>query len=641
MLREVHRLLGRHLILLFFIIFFAPLPSFSSSPQELFQVGTGAFTEGFYQVAEAQFRAFLRSYPQHSHTQEVRYLLGKALYEQKKFAEAKEIFIELLTTKKAFPAIDAVYFWLGRSYEKLSDRVNAQSILLTVATKYPLSPWYQASLFLLGKISFQEGQYKRSEMYLRKSLQKNQKISLALSKVAKFWLGLSLYEQGRYKETASLLQEVLDSNAEGDLLEEALYWLGETQIKLKKYKDGAVIFQSLLKHFPQSPFLPNAIYRESLCLYMTERKEEALQRLLMLKNNFSHTPLLSHVLLFMGDIYIDLDRFPEAIAILKEFLNRFPHHQMRGQTLSNLAWCYLKKGDLARVKEITYEIVKTLPPEREKALAQYILAELNTYDGNCKEAMPYWFNLLNADPYRPEALFRIALCSFQEEKYKESLVNIDLLQLEYPNFYKMGEALWIQGESFRELGNISEASKAYLRIIKEYKKSAWYPWCLYRLIAIFLDAEDIHEAERYFEILRKRHHLHELYYDAALRIGIKLTERAKYESSLKYLTIAEYSPNKNVVKNAMCWQGEIYFSLDEYQRALYSYQRVIGKNPSSGDEFAALAYVETGDVTYLLDNQKQALEAYKKAMEVSRDEEFIERVKLLLKELKESKQGGT
>jgi TolA-binding protein len=621
------------------MILLIPLPSFGLSPRELLQNGTGALQEGFYQVAEAHFRAFLQAYPQHSLSQEVMYLLGKTLYEQKKFTESKEVFATLLTLQKASQSNDAAYFWLGLSCEQLNELSDAQNNLLTVVTKYPQSLWYHSSLIFLGKISFQQRQYKRAEMYLRKSLQ-DHKISSSLSTFAKFWLGLALYEQRRYKETEELLEQVVDSTVKGGPLEQGLYWLGETHLRLKKYKEGATIFGSFLTQFPQSSLSSFAYYEESLCLYMSERKEEALQGLLILKNSFPHSPLLPYVLSFMGEIYINLNRYQEAIEALKEFLSRFPENQMRDQTLLNLGWCYLKRGDLGRVKDINYEIVKLFSSEREKALAQYILAELNTYDGNCQEAMPYWFNLLNTATYRQEALFKIALCSFQEGKYKESLVNIDLLQLEYPNFYRMDEALWIQGESFRELGNIFEARKAYLGVVKEYKNSSCHTWCLYRLITIFLDEEDIQESERYFQTLRKRHSSHELFYEAALKVGIRKADRAEYKSALDYLAIAAQAPNSYVVKNALSWQGEIYFNLNEYQEALDSYQKVVSENPSYGDEFAAMNYVEIGNIKYLLDDQKKAKEAYTKAIEVSDDENFKTKIKSLLKELKETKGEG-
>ena len=145
----------RHIVLLLLcLVLCAPLPSSGSSPQELLQVGTGAFNDSFYKVAEAQLREFLMAYPQDPNYSQVTYLLAKALYEQQKFAEAKETFITLHTVFPDFPARDAAYFWLGRSCEHLDDITSAQNNLLTVVTQYPRSHWYHFSLFLLGKISF-------------------------------------------------------------------------------------------------------------------------------------------------------------------------------------------------------------------------------------------------------------------------------------------------------------------------------------------------------------------------------------------------------------------------------------------------------------------------------------------------------
>lgn len=616
-----------------------PLPSSGSSPQELLQVGTGAFNDGFFQVAEAQFREFLQTYPQHAHAPKVKYLLGKVLYEQKKFVEAKDVFIQLLTSEEDFKGKDAAYFWVARSCMALNDLSCVKSNLLTIISKYPQDPWYLSSLSLLGKIFFKEGNYKRSEAYLREAL-KNREIAPPLSWHVKFWLGLSLYKQGGYKEAEALFQAVVSSALKEDPLQEAHYWLGETQIKLEKYKMGAETFRSFLKRFPHSPLTPNALYGESWALYKLGRREEGLRVLVALKKGFPHTSLLPKVLFLMGEIHIGLERYQEAVEILKDFLSRFPQNRLRGQSLLNLGWCYLKLGNLTQVKEVAYEIVKLPPGEREKALAQYILAELNTYEEKCQEAMPYWFNLLNTTSYRQDALFKIAMCFFREGKFKESLVNLDLLQLEYPDFSKMDEALWMKGESFRELGKLSEASEAYQRVIKKYKSSPWYPWCVYRIMVILLDKGDLDGGERWFETLYSEFPYHKLSYDAALKLGISKAERVEYKSSLRYLDIAAHSPDKRVVQNALCWQGEIYFNLKEYQKALDRFQRAVADSPPPGDSLAAAAYLEIGNIKHLLGDQEGAKKAYEKAIEVSGDEKFTEKVRKLLKESKGAKEEG-
>lgn len=633
-------LLTTLLLLALCLVLCTPLPSSGSTSQELIQMGTGAFNDGYYQVAEAQFREFLKSYPQDPNYSDVTYLLAKALYEQEKFAEAKETFITLLTVYPGFPARDAAYFWLGQSCEHLDDVTSAQSSLLTIVTQYPTSPWYHVSLFLLGKISFHEGEYRKAELHLRKALQ-DQNISPTLLCNARFWLGLTLYEEQRYKESEDFFEEVVDSDFNEGLLEEALYWLGEAHLKLKKYRMGAAVFRSLLDLFPQSSFTLNALYGESVCQYMMGSKEEALKGLLVLRKGFSHTSLFPYILSLTGQIYIDLDRYQEAIEVFKEFISRFPQDTMRVQILLNMSWAYLNRGDLERAKEITYEISELSYAGRNKELAQYTIAELNTEENNCQKGMPYWFNLLNSAVYRQEALFTIANCSFHERKFKESLVNIDLLQLEFPNFHRMDEAIWIQGESYRALGNISEARTAYKKIIKDHKRSSWYPWSIYQMISFLLDENDIRGAERYFEMLYKKYSYHALSQEIALTIGIRKAEEAKYESSLNYLKIAARSLDRFVAKNALCLQGEIYFNQREYQKAWDAYQQVITEQPNAKDTFTALAYFEIGNINHLLHEDKKAKEAYKKAIEISDDEIFKEQVKSLLKDMKEANQEGT
>jgi TolA-binding protein len=628
----------RHIsFVLLLVILLSPLPSSSSSPQELLQVGTGAFNDKFYRVAESQFREFLQSYPNHPQVPNVMYLLGKAVYEQKKFAEAKDIFTSLLMSNKNIEKRDAVYFWLARSCEDVGDILCAKEGFLTVITKYPQSSWYLSSLYFLGKISFQEGQFKSSEIYLRRAL-KEEKITASLSYLVKFWLGLSLYEQGQYGEAEGILQNVVESNFKNVSHEEALYWLGETQIHLKKFSDGAKTFRNFLNIFPQSLLTPNALFGEGWCLFKYGKQEDSLKSLVALSRGFPHTPLLPKALYLMGEIYIGLDKYKDAIEVLKELISRFPQDRNKGKALLNLGWCYLKVGDLVRIKEIAYEIVKLPPGEREKDVAQYILAELNSYEGKCQEALPYWFNLLNNKSYRQDALFKIAVCSFKEKKFKESLVNLDLLELEYPDFKKKDEALWMKGESFRELGSIPEAEKAYQKIVNEHKKSIWYPWCIYRIITILTDKGDIAGGEKWFETLKSVVPYSNLSYESALKLGILNEAQKNYKSSLRYFDIAVQSSDKKVSQNALIRKGAIYFTLKEYQKALECYQGVIGGKPFQGDSIAAIAYLEIGNIKYLLKDKEAAHEAYKKAMEISGNEEFINKVKSLLKEMQGSKE---
>lgn len=620
------------ILVVLMLVFLPPLPS-RASPEGLLLAGTGAYHDGFYQVAEAQFRSFLQSNPAHPRAPDASYLLGKALYEQGRFAEAKGIFQQLLTSIKGMAGDDSIYFWLSRTCAQLGENVDAEGHLLTIITRFPQSPWYQTSLVLLGKSSFLQGEYKKAEMYLTKSLHDQRDNPITYS--AKFWLGLTLYEEQRYKDAEELFRIIIEEKIPFELLEEALYWLGETLIKRHKYNQGATTFRIFLDRFPRSTYAPYALYAEGLCLFLAEKKQEALRSLLIIRNRYPHASILSPLLLLIGYVQIDLGMYKDAIETLKEHLNRFPHDVRKTRSLLGLAWCYLKLGNLSRVREIAYEIMKLSPlPDREKWLGQYILAVLNTSDNNCPEAVPYWFNLLNAPAYREEALYKIALCSFLEGKYKECLVNLDLIQLEYPNFSKMDECLWIQGESFMAMRNTSEARSAYLKVADDHRRSPWQPWCIYRLIIASLAEGDLQSAERHLEKLCKRHRRDRLCQDAALKVGIKKAQDGDYDSSAKYLQLAIESADTTIWKIASCWQGEIYFSLNEYAKSRAFYQKAIGELTHAGDEIAAMAYAELGNINFLLGDDVAAQESYKKAVDISRDDQFKSKLKSLQKELR-------
>jgi tetratricopeptide (TPR) repeat protein len=147
-------------------------------------------------------------------------------------------------------------------------------------------------------------------------------------------------------------------------------------------------------------------------------------------------------------------------------------------------------------------------------------------------------------------------------------------------------------------------------------------------------------AGRYFDILDKKYPYLTLTQEVALTLGVRNAAEKKYESALNYLNIAARSVDRTVAKNALCLQGEIYFDRKEYQKAWETYHKVITAQPSSKDAFTALAYFEIGNINHLLHDDKKAKEAYRKAIEISDEDIFKERVKSLLQDIKEANREG-
>src|SRR4030042_6274588 len=63
-----------------------------SEDEKLILVGIGAYSDGFYDIAEKEFSNFIRDYPKHEKLFDICYLFGKTLYIKGKLKEAKIIF---------------------------------------------------------------------------------------------------------------------------------------------------------------------------------------------------------------------------------------------------------------------------------------------------------------------------------------------------------------------------------------------------------------------------------------------------------------------------------------------------------------------------------------------------------------------
>src|SRR3989304_716155 len=74
--------------------------------EQLIRVGTGAFKDGFYDIAERQFTNFISHYPKHAKVFDVYYLLARTLVIKGKLKEARTFFLTIINKGKNFENMD-------------------------------------------------------------------------------------------------------------------------------------------------------------------------------------------------------------------------------------------------------------------------------------------------------------------------------------------------------------------------------------------------------------------------------------------------------------------------------------------------------------------------------------------------------
>jgi len=73
-----------------------------SEEEQLILVGTGAFSDGFYDIAEKEFEIFVKAYGNHKRIYDIYYLFGKTLLMKGKYKEARAAFLRIINENKDF-----------------------------------------------------------------------------------------------------------------------------------------------------------------------------------------------------------------------------------------------------------------------------------------------------------------------------------------------------------------------------------------------------------------------------------------------------------------------------------------------------------------------------------------------------------
>ena len=104
---------------------------------ELYAQAYNYLLAGDYELAEQAFRQYSQTYPNASDTPDAQYWLGESLYQQKKYTDAAEVFLD---AQKAHPdngKAPEMMLKLGMSLAKLKNRDTACVTYQEVARRYP------------------------------------------------------------------------------------------------------------------------------------------------------------------------------------------------------------------------------------------------------------------------------------------------------------------------------------------------------------------------------------------------------------------------------------------------------------------------------------------------------------------------
>jgi TolA-binding protein len=596
--------------------------------EQLIWVGTGAFKDGFYDIAERQFTNFVSNYPKHARVFDIYYLLGRTLVIKGKLKEARTVFSKIINEAKSFENMDDTLLGTAELEMRLGNRDEAAKLLLSIIKRYPKSDQIDHSYYLLGLLELGSNQLTVAESTFKKVSQYSKNNELIRSSL--FWLGLLSFRQRQYETAAGYFQTLWENpkSLPPGYLKYALFWLGESQLKLGRMNEANRYYQIFHDRFKNDPLVPEVAWRVGFCEYQLGNIKNAIEAFQLFKNQFKDSPLLLSTYYLLGKMLLINGDYLSSIKELNFILNASQGNSWGGISLLTLYWDYIQLSEREGANRIFQRLQKSDHFEDEKIFIQWLNAEMFYTEGEVSESLPYYFNILNTR-FREKALLQIGKGYFLENKFRESITNLDILLLEFPNSKYLEEGLFIKGECLAKSGNSDQALETYRLLARQYKKNVWHLFALTQMGSVYSFRSEQDKAENAFKKVLEDFPNHPLFYHAALQLGNLNFSKKNIVEAVHYYSIVLKGNILELFGQAYFSLGEIFYQQGKFEKALQTFETAMRYSEGTSSWFF-LTHLEIGNLKRRGGKYEEAKKSYLIILDQSKDEEMKKAAKELL-----------
>ena len=596
--------------------------------EQLIWVGIGAFKDGFYDIAERQFSTFVSNYPKHARVFDIYYLLGRTFVIKGKLKEARAVFSKIINEAKNFENMDDALFGMAELEMRLGNREEATKLLVSVIKRYPKFDQIDHSYYLLGLLELGSNQLTSAESALKKVSQYSKNDQLIRSSL--FWLGLLSFRQRQHETAAGYFQNLWENpkSLPPGYLKYALFWLGESQFKLGRMNEASGYYRTFHDRFKNDPLAPEVAWRMAFCEYQLGNIKNAIEAFQLFRNQFKDSPLLSSTYYLLGKMLLINGDYLSSIKELNFILNASQGNNWGGISLLALYWNYVQLSEREGANRTFQRLQKTDHFEDEKIFIQWLNAEVFYTEGEVSESLPYYFNILNTR-FREKALFQIGKGYFLEGKFRESITNLDILLLEFPNSKYLEESLFIKGECLAKSGNLDQALETYNLVVRQNKMSAWHLFALTQIGSVYSFRNEQEKAENAFKKVLEEFPNHPLFHHAALQLGILNFSKNNIVEAVHYYSIVLKGNILELFGQAYFSLGEIFYQQGKFEKALQNFETAMRYLEGTSSWFF-LTHLEIGNVKRRWGKYEEAKRSYLIILDQSKDEEMKQAAKELL-----------
>ena len=576
----------------------------------LYGRATSAFELRDYSQTVDMLNALLSSQPSSPLRPYVLYHLGLAYFNQKAYQESAQAFDRFLSenrdTNLETAPTDEALFWKARARFELEDYSETLQACEELLQRFPNSRLRYRAEFFIAESTYWREQTPQAYQLAR---QKYQALLKKQSQIAPDAIGVewaekcrygigwthfseatlakdSVEQQKHYQEAVSAWKKVLANHPNGTLADKTQYHIGIAYVNLKQYNHGIQAFKQVLSNYPGSNWGDNARYQTGWVLYKQEKYAEAIAAFNQMLKVHPGSQLVPRTIFGVANAYFKQGKYAQAIREYQRVVNKYPNP----------------------IREAGAERAIDLRPE-----AQYYIGESFLNLQNYPDAIAAYEKVLQHHPkseWADDAQYGIATAYENLGQKEKAIQAYRTLTQKYRNRELAPDVQLQIGRFYYNEKDYKRAIAEFQNAINQYSDtpSAWL--AQYNIGKCYIALGSYRQAVGAFERVDSRS---EFAATAAYEIGYAWYDQNNPSRNLgnavkALLVVPEKYPQSADIPRALLLAGECYKELNELDKAVSVYHRLLNDYPES--EQAQWAQLALGDAYRVQQKYQQAIAAY-------------------------------
>lgn len=436
----------------------------------------------------------------------------------------------------------------------------------------------------------------------------------ALSKLGMGWSYLKLK---RYKESQDTFLDIKAESLEKKSQDVLLLGRAILMSETNRVNEAKKIYDELLNTTQDQLVLMEAYLGKADALYNLAEYEEAIniykEALNKAASESIPREMVDKLHYSLAWSYLKQGEFKEAIKEFQRIVKDSEDRIVKVSALCQIGDAYQDSGDYALAQETYDTILKDYPDSLYSDYVQYqsglTLLKASNYDGAIMSFLTLKKNFPESK-LLDDASYTLGLAYFQRQDYNSCRETFEKFQEEFKDSNLKPQAFYLLGTSLYNLGKFSEAMEVFKNIIRTYSQDIeLVQKAEYEIADCYDQMGDEKEAMARFKMLRSKYPDSSLTAEVMWWLGGYYYRHNDLSLARRYLSsLIQDFPKSNLVADAYYALGSSYEEESLHEEAIGNFKKVIELGKS---DLAAQAAIAIADVYVKQDKPDLALEAYK------------------------------